>query len=220
MKLIASMWFKRKKAMRNRAGVVRRPKVVGGKKVEFEGFVDPWPDASRKFLSIVLFPVLRCCTMANTYLFQRIFLLAVLMANSFRLNSAMFEQPDSQSKEQMDATPTCFRRPYTFKVYQEDSEGRSCWDVVTVTSCWGRCSSNEIADWRFPFKRSQHPVCQHDSILPRAITLRNCDPEVNLGTELYMALDAVTCRCELCRTDTTNCEGPHYDRRITTRRLN
>jgi hypothetical protein len=56
----------------------------------------------------------------------------------------MFEQPDSQSKEQMDATPTCFRRPYTFKVYQEDSEGRSCWDVVTVTSCWGRCSSNEV----------------------------------------------------------------------------
>lgn len=90
------------------------------------------------------FPSLRCCTMANTYQFQRIFLLAVLMANSFRLNSAMFEQPDSQSKEQMDATPTCFRRPYTFKVYQEDSEGRSCWDVVTVTSCWGRCSSNEV----------------------------------------------------------------------------
>lgn len=82
--------------------------------------------------------------MTNTYQFQRIFLLAVLMANSFRLNSAMFEQPDSQSKEQMDATPTCFRRPYTFKVYQEDSEGRSCWDVVTVTSCWGRCSSNEV----------------------------------------------------------------------------
>ena len=83
------------------------------------------------------------CTMA-TYQFQRILLLAVLIANSFRLNSAMFEQPDSQSKEQMDATPTCFRRPYTFKVNQEDSEGRSCWDVVTVTSCWGRCSSNEV----------------------------------------------------------------------------
>lgn len=144
MKLIAPMWFKRK-VLRNRAGVVRRLKVVGGKKVEFEGFVDPWPDASRKFLSIVLcLPILRCCTMANTYQFQRIFLLAVLMANSFRLTSAMFEQPDSQSKEQMDATPTCFRRPYTFKVYQEDSEGRSCWDVVTVTSCWGRCSSNEV----------------------------------------------------------------------------
>ncbi len=38
--------------------------------------------------------------------------------------------------------------------------------------------------------------------------------------EMYMALDAVTCRCELCRTDTTNCEGPHYDRRLTARRLN
>ena len=37
---------------------------------------------------------------------------------------------------------------------------------------------------------------------------------------MYMALDAVTCRCELCRTDTTNCEGPHYDRRLTARRLN
>lgn len=33
MKLIAPMWFKRKKVMRNRAGVVRRPKVVGGKKI-------------------------------------------------------------------------------------------------------------------------------------------------------------------------------------------
>lgn len=57
---------------------------------------------------------------------------------------AMFDQPDSNSKEQMETSPTCFRRPYTFKVKQDDSEGRSCWDTVTVSSCWGRCDSNEV----------------------------------------------------------------------------
>ena len=76
----------------------------------------------------------------------RTLLLAVLISN-IRFNAAMFDQPDQQSREQMETSPTCFRRPYTFKVKQDDSEGRSCWDIVTVTSCWGRCDSNEVNDY-------------------------------------------------------------------------
>lgn len=44
-------------------------------------------------------------------------------------------------------TLDCHRRAYSHKVSQTDSEGRMCWDTVTVMSCWGRCDSNEVTSF-------------------------------------------------------------------------
>ncbi|KAK9737826.1 hypothetical protein QE152_g10395 [Popillia japonica] len=48
------------------------------------------------------------------------------------------------------STLECHRRIYTYQVSQSDANGRQCWDTLSVWACWGRCDSNEIADWRFP----------------------------------------------------------------------
>ena len=45
----------------------------------------------------------------------------------------------------LDGIFTCVRRVYSFKVSQQDRLGRTCSDVVTVMSCWGRCDSNEVS---------------------------------------------------------------------------
>ena len=44
----------------------------------------------------------------------------------------------------MDSSLDCNRRAYSHRVTQTDSEGRICWDTITVVSCWGRCDSNEV----------------------------------------------------------------------------
>ncbi|XP_069674022.1 thyrostimulin beta-5 subunit [Periplaneta americana] len=108
------------------------------------------------------------------------------------------------------STLECHRRVYAQKVTKTDSAGRECWDVVKVMSCWGRCDSNEISDWRFPYKRSFHPVCLHDSRAVNTVTLRNCQEGVEPGTERYEYLEALSCRCMVCKSSEASCEGLRY----------
>ncbi|XP_047002291.1 thyrostimulin beta-5 subunit [Schistocerca americana] len=108
------------------------------------------------------------------------------------------------------STLECHRRLYTYKVTKTDADGRACWDVINVMSCWGRCDSNEISDWRFPYKRSFHPVCLHDARERRSVRLRNCEEGAAPGTERYEFLEAVSCRCAICRSSEASCEGLRY----------
>ncbi|KAK8389495.1 hypothetical protein O3P69_008888 [Scylla paramamosain] len=108
------------------------------------------------------------------------------------------------------STLECHRRQYSYKVHKTDDNGRMCWDVVNVMSCWGRCDSNEIADWKFPYKRSHHPVCIHDKTQLTEVTLRNCDEGVTPGTELYSYHEATRCACAVCKSSQASCEGLRY----------
>ncbi|GAB0096621.1 glycoprotein hormone beta-5 [Sergentomyia squamirostris] len=106
------------------------------------------------------------------------------------------------------ATLGCHRRIYTYRVTQTDQKGRDCWDDVSVVSCWGRCDSNEISDWKFPFKRSYHPVCVHAGRQATVAVLRNCHPEAEPETRRYHYTEAVGCHCQTCSTQDTSCEAP------------
>ncbi|KAK4875743.1 hypothetical protein RN001_012165 [Aquatica leii] len=72
-------------------------------------------------------------------------------------------------------TLDCHRRLYTYRVTQADENGKQCWDTLSVLSCWGRCDSNEISDWRFPYKKSLHPVCIHYGRNKVVAILRHCE---------------------------------------------
>lgn len=102
----------------------------------------------------------------------------------------------------------CHKRKYNFRVTQTDKNGRSCWDLVSVKSCWGRCDSNEISDYKFPFKRSYHPVCVFSGRVPSVATLRNCDPGVEPLTNQYHYMEATSCKCQTCSSADTSCEAP------------
>lgn len=102
----------------------------------------------------------------------------------------------------------CHRRMHTYRVSQTDKNNRECWDFVSVAVCWGRCDSGEISDWKFPFKRSYHPVCVHAARQPTVTILRNCHPEVDEITKRYEYLEAVSCHCHTCSSSDTNCEAP------------
>ncbi|KAH8328914.1 hypothetical protein KR067_005902, partial [Drosophila pandora] len=113
----------------------------------------------------------------------------------------------------------CHRRLYSYKVTQTDSLGHECWDYVSVWSCWGRCDSSEISDWKFPYKRSFHPVCVHAQRQPATAILKNCHPEVHESTNKYQYMEAVKCHCHTCSTQDTSCEAPAsniMDRKVLT----
>ncbi|XP_017061645.1 thyrostimulin beta-5 subunit [Drosophila ficusphila] len=102
----------------------------------------------------------------------------------------------------------CHRRVYTYKVTQSDSLGHECWDYVSVWSCWGRCDSSEISDWKFPYKRSFHPVCVHAHRQPVMAILKNCHPKAEKSVSKYHYMEAVNCNCQTCSTQDTSCEAP------------
>ncbi|XP_069947803.1 thyrostimulin beta-5 subunit [Cherax quadricarinatus] len=108
------------------------------------------------------------------------------------------------------STLECHRRQYTYKVHKSDDDGRVCWDFVNVMSCWGRCDSNEIADWKFPYKRSHHPVCMHEQTQLTEVTLRHCDDGAAPGTEMYSYHEAARCACSVCKSSEASCEGLRY----------
>ncbi|GIX89159.1 thyrostimulin beta-5 subunit [Caerostris darwini] len=101
----------------------------------------------------------------------------------------------------------CLRREYTLRATRSDEYGRRCWDVIKTISCWGRCDSFEVPDWRFPYKVSVHPVCMHDQKTLRKVRLRYCDPP-NTGDDLriYEYYDAETCSCGVCNSSDTFCD--------------
>ncbi|KAF2354038.1 Cystine-knot cytokine [Trinorchestia longiramus] len=107
-------------------------------------------------------------------------------------------------------TLSCHRRQYRYKITETDASGRACWDYVNVMSCWGRCESHEIADWKFPYKRSHHPVCQHAGTKESEVILRNCDAGVAAGTEVHKFTEAAVCACALCKSSETSCEGLRF----------
>ncbi|KAG1652390.1 Thyrostimulin beta-5 subunit [Nymphon striatum] len=107
-------------------------------------------------------------------------------------------------------TLKCHRREFTYKVLRKDRLGRKCTDYITAMSCWGRCDSNEIADWRFPFKKSYHPVCIHDKMRLRRVRLRKCEEGAEKEARLYEFVEAVTCSCQVCKSSGASCQGMHY----------
>ncbi|EAT47389.1 AAEL001474-PA [Aedes aegypti] len=102
----------------------------------------------------------------------------------------------------------CHKRVFTYRISQADSKGRECWDHVSVWSCHGRCDSNEISDWRFPYKRSHHPVCMHAGRTRSVATLRHCHPEADAEAKLYEYMEPKSCSCQTCTSMDTSCEGP------------
>ncbi|XP_017073292.1 thyrostimulin beta-5 subunit [Drosophila eugracilis] len=102
----------------------------------------------------------------------------------------------------------CHRRLYTYKVTQSDLLGHECWDYVSVWSCWGRCDSSEISDWKFPYKRSFHPVCVHAKRHSVTAILKNCHPNTEESVRKYQYTEAVNCNCQRCSTQDTSCEAP------------
>ncbi|XP_035905321.1 thyrostimulin beta-5 subunit [Anopheles stephensi] len=102
----------------------------------------------------------------------------------------------------------CHKRLFTYRVSQTDSKGRECWDHVSVLSCWGRCDSNEISDWRFPYKRSHHPVCVHAGRTKAVALLRHCHPDADLAARQYEYMEPKSCNCQTCSSTDTSCEGP------------
>lgn len=110
----------------------------------------------------------------------------------------------------------CNMRLYTYRITQSDAKGifliiperfelltmipysgRECWDHVSVWSCHGRCDSNEISDWKFPYKRSYHPVCMHAGRSKAVAMLRNCHPQASPETRRYEYMEAIGCHCQV-----------------------
>lgn len=77
------------------------------------------------------------------------------------------------------------------------STGHECWDHVSVWSCWGRCDSREISDWKFPYKKSYHPVCVHAGRSKAVAMLRYCHPSADPETRRYEYLEANACHCQV-----------------------
>lgn len=75
--------------------------------------------------------------------------------------------------------------------------GHECWDHVSVWSCWGRCDSREISDWKFPYKKSYHPVCVHAGRSKAVAMLRFCHPQASSETRRYEYLEANACHCQV-----------------------
>lgn len=75
--------------------------------------------------------------------------------------------------------------------------GYECWDHVSVWSCWGRCDSREISDWKFPYKKSYHPVCVHASRSKSTAHLRFCHPLADPSIRRYEYMEADSCHCQV-----------------------
>ncbi|KAK3927859.1 Thyrostimulin beta-5 subunit, partial [Frankliniella fusca] len=137
-------------------------------------------------------------------------LLALLALRAARCDSPAEEREPRPAGVDVRTTLECHPRVYNSTVSRSDRNGRTCFDHVSVTSCWGRCDSNEISDYRFPYKRSHHPVCIHEAHEPRVVTLRHCQEGVEPGTERYEYLEARRCSCQVCRSSEASCEGLRY----------
>ncbi|KAK6182397.1 hypothetical protein SNE40_010100 [Patella caerulea] len=102
----------------------------------------------------------------------------------------------------------CHIRHYTQEIikpwFDEDGNLHPCVGFFQVDSCWGRCDSNEIGDFKMPFKISNHPVCTYAGRTRRIVTLDHCighpEPEVEL-------FDASRCECRRCNSEFESCEN-------------
>lgn len=101
-----------------------------------------------------------------------------------------------------------FSRCNIFSSTESDAKGNSCYDTISITACWGRCDSKEASDWKFPFKKSHHPVCMHSGRVRTSVMLRNCDPDAGLEARKYDYMEPVGCSCQTCSSADTWCESP------------
>lgn len=106
-------------------------------------------------------------------------------------------------------TLQCHIRSYKYTINKPHTtasgEVLQCYDDVTVNSCWGRCGSNEYADFKVPYKISAHPVCTYNGRRSRIVTLSQCDQRHPDPTaEVF---DALECTCQKCESYSTNCEN-------------
>lgn len=60
----------------------------------------------------------------------------------------------------------------------------------------GSCQ-REISDWKFPYKKSYHPVCVHAGRSKAVATLRHCHPLADPGTKRYEYMEATGCHCQV-----------------------
>ncbi|XP_050440679.1 thyrostimulin beta-5 subunit [Adelges cooleyi] len=128
---------------------------------------------------------------------------AVLWSASIAGQDMLLDEPQTNALD-------CNKKLYAFQVSNTDINGRSCSDEIEVMSCWGRCDSNEVSDWRFPYKRSHHPVCIHGGRKLTRYILRNCEPGVEPGTEVYVFQQATSCKCHACKSSEASCEGYRF----------
>ncbi|KAK3093509.1 hypothetical protein FSP39_016608 [Pinctada imbricata] len=103
----------------------------------------------------------------------------------------------------------CYVRDYRFQASKpfvtKSGYVLPCSDVITVKSCWGRCDSSEIADYKIPFKISNHPVCTYSGAKKRIVRLQNCHP---LHPDPYYVIyDASKCACRTCNPEYISCEN-------------
>lgn len=68
----------------------------------------------------------------------------------------------------------------------------------------------QISDWRFPYKKSSHPVCVHYGRNKAVATLRHCEEGALPSAAKYEYLEAAGCRCQACSSSDTSCEGLRY----------
>nr|XP_046917196.1 thyrostimulin beta-5 subunit-like [Dermatophagoides farinae] len=109
-------------------------------------------------------------------------------------------------------TLDCHERSFTFKAVQTDPvTGLQCRDYIRLLSCWGRCNSGEISDYRFPYKRSFHNVCIHDVVEKRLFELTDCDAGAPEYLRSYETVVAKSCVCRRCETSMVNCESASID---------
>ncbi|XP_005182588.1 thyrostimulin beta-5 subunit [Musca domestica] len=137
-----------------------------------------------------------------------IFFIALWSGTLAQVLDVMPMQPINSGGSPPNGHLGCHRKQLTYRVTQADSKGRECWDYVSVSACWGHCDSSEISDWKFPYKRSFHPVCVHATRQPAVVLLGNCHPEADEEARRYEYLEAVSCHCHTCSTMDTSCEAP------------
>ncbi|XP_076266953.1 glycoprotein hormone beta 5 [Rhynchophorus ferrugineus] len=141
-------------------------------------------------------------------MFQLSFYLLVMLAAMIRCQSII--EAGSLGNIDENATLKCHKRVYNYRVSQFDQNGKECWDVLSVSACWGRCDSNEIPDFRFPYKKSNHPVCVHYGRNKAFVILRNCEEGALPSAARYEYYEAADCKCQLCSSLDTSCEGLRY----------
>ncbi|KAL8619804.1 hypothetical protein ACOMHN_025890 [Nucella lapillus] len=106
-------------------------------------------------------------------------------------------------------TLQCHVRSYTFRatkppIINQNGDLVTCHGDVHVKSCWGRCDSSEIGDFKMPFKISDHPVCTYTGRVSRTVRLSHCDDYPDPTVQVF---DAAGCACRLCNSDFTSCEN-------------
>jgi hypothetical protein len=159
----------------------------------------------RFYLICVLY---RCCGRKRILIFYSLkFRTPLLIFSSFFLMTcaemvpALIEGPTR-------SPIGCNIRLYTYQVTQTDPKGFTCTDRVMVKGCWGRCDSKEISDWKFPFKKSFHPVCVHKGLTKVVVELTECEPEAGPEARRYEYMEPQSCQCHICSSLTTSCESP------------